>query len=691
MTRSLLVEIGTEEIPSGFIPTALSFMQGWMDLKLGELLLDHTMPETFGTPRRLAIKIDAIPEKLPDIKETKTGPPKMIAFDEQGSPTQAAFGFAKTVGVDIKDITFKDTPKGPYLCVTRTIPGRPAGEVFPSIIEEMIKEIPFQKTMRWPNPGVRFARPVHWIVALFGDTVLDVAFGDISAGNKTKGNRFMAPGFVEMPGPEVYEKVLKEAYVIPDIEARKAMIWEDASRFASQIEGQVRDKDLLDEVVNLLEYPYVIMGKFGNGFLELPTEVLVTVMRHHQRCFPVYHIKDKTNLKPYFIGVSNIIPRDTDLVRKGNERVLKARLEDAEYFFKEDLKVPLEEYAKRLEHVVFHKGLGTSYEKVLRFTHIALYLAEYLAPDKTDKVKQAAMFCKGDLNSLMVYEFPELQGVMGREYALRQGYDPEVALAIHEHYLPAFATDGIPSDIIGALVGLADRIDTICGCFGIGEIPTGTSDPYGLRRQAMGILNILLDKAYRISITELIDLSLSLLSDKIKRPGNKVRQDILEFFKTRIITILQSKDIGGDIIEACLSSGFDDPVDAYMRAKAITSAIKESWFESICIASKRVENILKSTEASGDVSPDLLVQDEEKTLHNKFQEIERPFISYAGKGEYTSALRLLANLKGPIDAFFDGVLVMTDDIPTRNNRIILLKRLVGMFNTIAKFSCINTR
>jgi len=691
VTRSLLVEIGTEEIPSEFIPPALSFMQGWVDSKLGELLLDHRMPETFGTPRRLAIKVEGIPEKLPDIKEVKTGPPKKIAFDEQGSPTRAAFGFAKSVGVDIKDITFKDTPKGPYLCVTRTIPGRSVGEALPSIIEEMIKEIPFRKTMRWSNPGVRFARPVHWIVALFGDTMLDVAFGDISAGNKTKGNRFMAPDFIEIPGPEVYEKLLKEAYVIPDIEKRKDIIWGDASRFASQIEGQVRGKGLLEEVVNLLEYPYVVMGKFDNGFLDLPTEVLVTVMEHHQRCFPVYHIKDKTRLKPYFIGVSNIVPRDTDLVRKGNERVLKARLEDAKYFFEEDLKVPLEEYAERLGDVVFHKDLGTSYEKVLRFTHIALYLAEYLAPDKTDKVRKAAMLCKGDLNSLMVYEFPELQGVMGREYALRQGYDPEVALAIYEHYLPTSATDEIPSGIIGNLVGIADRIDTICGCFGIGEVPTGTSDPYGLRRQAMGILNILLDKAYRISISELIDVSLSLLSDRLKREGKKVRQDVLEFFKTRLITILQSKGIGGDIIEACLSSGFDDPVDTYMRAKAITSAIKESWLESICIASKRVENILKNTEVSEDISPDLLVQEEEKSLYRKFQEIERPFISYARKREYTSALRLLADLKDPIDAFFDEVLVMTDDIPTRNNRITLLKRLVGMFNAIAKFSCINTR
>ncbi len=692
MAKDLLLEIGTEELPASFIEPALEFMKGWMVDKFKELRLSHGDLQVFGTPRRLAVEVHDIQEKLPDTVQTKVGPPKKIAFDDQGRPTQAAIGFAKSLGVSMDDISFTETEKGTYLCFTQNLPGKKTEEVLGGVIGEMIPSIPFKKTMRWSNPGVRFARPVHWILALFGSDIVEVRFGNIISGNKTRGNRFMEPGPFDVPEPSKYETLLEGKYVIPDIEKRKDIIKRGLQEGSRQLDAYVEEKDLLEEVTQLVEYPYTIIAEFENRFLRLPKEVLVTVMKHHQRFFPVYEDKTKTRLRPYFLSVCNIKPRRPELVKEGNERVLKARLEDASYFFDEDLKVPLEEYAQRLKGVIFHKDLGTSFEKVERFRSIALYLADFLAPDYKDKIDLTARLSKADLNSLMVQEFPELQGIMGKEYALQQGYDPEVATAIYEHYLPLFAGDTLPSTIIGDIVGIADRIDTICGCFSVGMIPTGTSDPYALRRQAIAILNILLDKGYRISLPELVVQSLTFLSDKLRRPGVDVQKDILEFFRSRLVYILQSKGIAGDIIEAVLGTGFDDPLDTLNRAKAISSVRQENWFDSICIASKRVENILKKKagEISTEVSEELLRQEQEKNLYNSMVQIHSEFQKHAERADYEKALRLLSTLKDPIDSFFDDVLVMTDHEATRRNRLALLKELSELFGRIAKFSYINT-
>ena len=691
MSKDLLVEIGTEELPASFVEPALEFMKGWMVQQFKEMGLSHGDVQVFGTPRRLAIKISNVQEKLPDIVQTKVGPPKKIAFDDQGRPTKAAIGFAKSLGVGINEISFTDTEKGTYLCVRQNLPGKKTKEVLGDVIEEMISSIPFKKTMRWSNPGVRFARPVHWILSLYGSELIQVRFGDITSDKKTRGNRFMDPGPFDVPEPSAYETLLEEKHVIADIEKRKEMIKQGLGNGARQLDAHVEERDLLDEVNELVEYPYSIIGEFESRFLRLPKEVLVTVMKHHQRFFPVYKDNNKTQLRPFFLSVCNIIPRRPELVKEGNERVLKARLEDASYFFDEDMKVPLEEYAQRLKGVIFHKDLGTSFEKVERFRHIALYLADFLAPDYKDKIDLAARLSKADLNSLMVQEFPELQGIMGREYALQQGYDPEVASAIHEHYLPLFAGDRLPSTVIGDIVGIADRIDTICGCFAVGTIPTGTSDPYALRRQAIAILNILLEKGYRISLSELITQSLTMLSNKLKRPGVDIQGDVLEFFRSRLVYMLQSRGIAGDIIEAVLGTGFDDPVDTLNRANAIAAVRQENWFESICIASKRVENILKKTEDTPmEVSEELLTQDQEKNLYKSMLEIRSEFLKYAEKGDYEEALRLVSTLREPIDSFFDKVLVMTDHEPTKKNRITLLKDLSQLFSRIARFSFINT-
>ncbi|MCU0577102.1 MAG: glycine--tRNA ligase subunit beta [Desulfobacterota bacterium] len=690
MARTLLFEIGTEEIPSGFIVPALQFMRSFMGERFAALRLEHEGVRVFSTPRRLALKVDGLAETLPDATETRTGPPKSIAFDKDGNPTKAGLGFAQTCGVDIAEVSIAKTPKGEYLSVTKTTPGRPAREVLPVLLEEMIPKIPFAKTMRWSNPDVRFARPVHWILALFGSDVLPVRFGAITSGRLTFGNRFMAGGPLEIAQPDGYEQALERAYVIPDLDKRKQAIWKALEDQAAKIGAEVLDRDLLDEVANLLEFPHPIIGTFAEDYLKIPREVLVTVMKHHQRYFPMYASGDHSKLKACFGAFSNIVPRDDAVVRAGNERVLKARLDDGRYFFVEDLKVPLNVYADRLRDVIFHKDLGTSWEKVQRFTQVALALADRISPEKRDKVSQAAYLCKGDLNSLMVCELPELQGIMGREYALRQGIDPEVAVAIREHYLPASADDVLPSGVVGDIIGMADRVDTICGCFGVGMVPSGTSDPYALRRQTIAIENIVLGKGYRVSIGWLVDESLGQLASKLKRPAAEVKQEVVAFFANRFVSILQAKGIPGDVVESVIGT-FDDPVDTFGRAQALATVRKEPWFEPICAASKRVENILKKAAAHAAVDPGLFAQDEEKALHKAFVAMEGAFVGHTGKGEYTEALKLLAGLKEPIDSFFEKVLVMSEDTAVRENRIALLHGLVSLFDKVAKFSKISTQ
>ncbi|HOJ14205.1 MAG TPA: glycine--tRNA ligase subunit beta, partial [Deltaproteobacteria bacterium] len=601
MTETLLFEIGTEEIPSAFIDPAVEFMRAYLAKALDGLRLSHGEMKAFSTPRRLAILVRDVPDTMPDTVETKMGPPKAVAFDKDGKPTKAGLGFAANCGVDIGDVTVTTTPKGEYLCVTKTTPGRPAREVLPGMLEDMIQKIPFPKTMRWSNPGVRFARPVHWILAIFGAEVLPVSFGSVSSGRFTYGNRFMANVPIAVDHPDAYEETLEKAYVIADPARRKRIVWESLERSAAAVGAVVKDEDLVEEVANLLEYPHPIVGTFDEGYLELPKEVLVTVMKHHQRYFPMYDANDGSRIKNAFGTFSNIVPKSDDVVRSGNERVLKARLDDGKYFFSEDLKVPLSVYADRLREVIFHKDLGTSWEKVERFTRVALALAERLAPEKKEQVREAAYLCKADLNSLMVGELPELQGIMGREYAVRQGIDPEVAAAIREHYLPASADDVLPSGILGDIVGMADRIDTICGCFGVGMVPTGTSDPYALRRQTIAIENVLLGKGYRVSVGWLVDVALEQLAGKLKRDVSEVKAEVVAFFANRFASILQSRGIEGDVIESVLTT-FDDPVDTFMRAQALSEVLGEPWFVSICAASKRVENILKKVRATGTVT-----------------------------------------------------------------------------------------
>ncbi|HEX9080489.1 MAG TPA: glycine--tRNA ligase subunit beta, partial [Desulfuromonadaceae bacterium] len=484
-TKELFLEIGSEEIPAGFIPRAMAEMEAIITRELTNARLSFGEVKTLGTPRRLALVVKDIPAVQPDAEITATGPSKKAAFDADGKPTKAAEGFARGQGVDVSQLKVVTTEKGEYIAVTRQETGRPTHLILAEILPRLVTEIPFKKSMRWGDLDVRFARPIHWIVALFDGSVVPFSFGTVESGTISRGHRFMANTPFPVRDFAHYLEECERHFVIPDPERRREIIRRETHRVAEAFGGRLLpDEGLLEEVTYLAEYPSAVAGAFPAEFLKVPKEVLITSMRSHQRYFSI--VDGQGRLMPGFITINNTLTEDPQVVVKGNERVLRARLSDARFFFEEDRKVKLATRVESLKSVVYQQKLGTSYEKMERFRTLAEDLAGQLNPAVKDKVGEAAYLCKADLVSGMVGEFPEVQGIMGREYALLEGIDPAVASAIAEHYMPTQAGGELPASDIGALVSIADKLDTICGCFGVGLIPTGSADPYALRRSALG-------------------------------------------------------------------------------------------------------------------------------------------------------------------------------------------------------------
>ena len=490
MAKELLLEIGTEEIPARFLPPALEEMADSFQKLMGKERILIGEVATWGTPRRLALVARDVAEEQGYEETEELGPPKAVAFDAAGNPTPAALGFARKQGVAVSDLIEVDTPRGVYLAVSKRTAVRPTLELLPELLPGFILGLSFPKSMRWGAETITFARPIHWILARYGGAVVPFELGDVTSGGATCGHRFLAPQAVEVTDAQAYLAALKKARVIVDPEARRTLLSEELARAAAGVKGEVvANPGLLEENTFLVEYPSVVVGNFEEKFLALPDAVLITSMREHQRYFSLRGADGR--LLPHFIAVNNTLTRDPDVVRQGHERVIRARLSDAMFFFQEDAKTPLANRVDALKGVVFHSLLGTSYEKMERFRELAVSLSRQLAPELEDAVFRAATLCKADIVTEMVGEFPSLQGVMGRQYALLNGEPPEVAEALFTHYLPRHADDELPQDKVGALVGLADRLDTICGCFGVGLSPTGTADPYGLRRHALAVIRIL--------------------------------------------------------------------------------------------------------------------------------------------------------------------------------------------------------
>ncbi len=683
----LLVEIGTEEIPSGFIRPALENMKDLLAKEFHNQRIGYKEIRVAGTPRRLVLMACEVALTQEGRVTEIIGPAKRIAFDDLGQPTKAGLGFARGQGISVGELQIVKTEKGEYIAARKEERGSDTFQLLSSILPRLIASISFPKSMRWMDLENSFARPIHWILCLFDDKVVPFPVGNISSGNLSRGHRFMASGSFQVKEPNEYIRKLKNSFVIVNPEERKEMILTEVNKAASEVSGLILpDENLLETVSFLVEYPVAIRGGFAKEFLELPREVLVTAMREHQRYFSVVSV-DGT-LLPFFVTLSNTKPQNPNVVARGNERVLQARLSDARFFFLEDQKTPFAQRLEGLKKVVYHSKLGTSYEKVRRIAQLADFLAEHLHPSLCETVNRAASLCKGDLITGMVGEFPSLQGVMGRIYARLSGEKEEVALAIYEHYLPTAAGGTLPSSHPGAILSIADKLDTIVGCFGVGLIPTGTADPYALRRQTLGIIHIILSKEYHLSLDDLIQKSLVLLAQKIERPAKEIKKDVQDFFRGRVQNLLSS-DFSVDALEAAMGAGFDDLVDFRGRVKALHDLKKEPDFESLALAFKRVVNISKS-HPSGTVSTKRFESPVEHELYEAYKTVSKNALEKIERNDYTGALKELSLLKKPIDDFFDGVLVMAEDEKIKANRLSMLDNISRLFFKIGDFSKILT-
>jgi len=684
MAKEIFLEIGTEEIPAGFLPKAMADLERMIRKELETARLAFAEIRTFATPRRLALAVSDVAEDQPNLRTEAMGPARQIAYDADGNPTKAALGFARGQGVDISELKLVTTDKGEYLFVEKEEAGRPTAQLLTEVLPRIVGGLTFKKSMRWETQEVRFARPMHWIVALYDGNVIPFTYGNLVSGNKSRGHRFMAPGEFAVSGLADWLEGCRKHFVMADQEERKGTIRRQVEATGRAAGGKaVIDERLLEEVTYLVEDPTPLCGTFEDKYLQLPRELLVTSMREHQRYFTIEDAAGKLLNK--FITVSNTRPEDEQVVVKGNEKVIRARLSDAMFFWEEDQKVKLESNLEALKQVIYQAKLGTSFEKVERFSQIAKRLAARFEPAVAAMTERAARLAKCDLETKMVYEFPELQGIMGREYSRLEGEDPRVSLAIFEHYLPTEAGGDLPSDSVGAFVSIADKIDTICGCFGVGLIPTGSADPYALRRSAIGILNIILDRGYRIGIPELVAQSLAQLEVKLTRPSGEVQAEVVEFIRLRLANMMTGRGFATDLVDAVLAARFDEPCDVVARIEALAALKGAPDFEPLAVAFKRVGNIIKGG-VNDAIRSDLFEADCERVLAAAVAATRQAVTDQIGRGDYGRALQTIAGLRGPVDDFFDGVMVMADDDRVKTNRLALLTQVAALFADIADFT-----
>ncbi len=685
MKSDFLLEIGCEELPAGFVGPALWYGREKYEEALKKSRLSFEGIDIYGTPRRLAYIVRGLENRQRASQETVLGPPKGVGYDASGKPTKAAEGFARSQGVAVSALQLFQTDRGEYLGYVREEAARPVEEILPQLVSDWIPTIPFKKTMRWADLDIRFARPVHWIVSLYGNKVVPISFGNVVAGNTTYGHRFLAPEAITVASPGEYFDKLSRAKVFVDLEVRKEKIRAGIREIERQIGKKwVEDEPLVETVANLVEYPLVLAGRFEEKYLDLPREILITSMRTNQKYF-VFE-DDRGNLFPGFAFVSNMIVPDNAVVVTGNERVIRARLSDAEFYYQDDLRRPLFERAQALKNVLFQADLGTYWEKVERMAEIAAYVAVSGFPGKEKECRRAAFLSKADLTTGVVKEFPELQGVMGRDYARKTGEKEETAQAVFEHYLPKGMSDELPATDVGAAVAVADKIDMVCGCFGVGLIPTGTADPYGLRRQTLGILSILEARGLRIPLEGLVDRSLATLGGKLKSPAAEVKRKVVEFIAGRLSNLWTTQGIPGDLVEAVLSAGITDMADLRAKLDALVAFRQDAGFEPLAEVFKRAINITRGFAGTASVSEALFEHEEERALHRAVGDVSERVRSAAEDGRYAEAFGEMARLRPLVSAFFDKVLVMAKEEKVRTNRLTLLKRLSDLFASVADFS-----
>ena len=690
----LLFELGTEELPARFVVPALDDLEKTFTEQCAALNVKHGAIRRFGTPRRLALLVSGIAEKTDDVMKEVQGPSVKAAFEADGkTPKIPGIKFAESVKLPIDQLKRVTTPKGEYLVATVEEKGRRSFELLSDVLNLCTRKINFAKQMRWGDVEQSFGRPLQWIVALLGTEVVPVTFSDVKSGRVTRGHRFLSSGSLTIDKPADYEALLEKANVIPDITKRRKVITERVAAAAQKAGGTVlHDDALIDQVVNLVELPCPVVGTFEERHLDLPAEVLIQEMKSHQRYFTL--VDGQGRVLPKFIAVSNTPVKDEKLSIKGYERVLRARLTDGRFFFDEDRKKPLIDTVEKLHRRSWIDKLGTMAEKTDRIRALGVFLANAVGQAAVvSTVERAATLCKADLNSAMVGEFPELQGVMGREYALHDKEPKEVALAIFEHYLPRGAGDGLPTQDAGAIIGLADRLDSLCGLFGIGKKPTGAKDDFALRRAAITFIRIATARSYRFSLGSAIDESISLLGEKLADAKRKptdptVKEQVLEFFRGRLESTWKETH-RADVVEAVICAGFDDLLAAQLRLEAISAYVSRPDFSALAATFKRVANIVEKqakdvTRAPVDVSK--LTDEPEKVLNVELAKVSAAFVTAVKADDYAGAMAKVVPLRPFVDAFFDKVMVMADDKALRENRVRLLMEIGALFGTVADFS-----
>ncbi|HEX8907950.1 MAG TPA: glycine--tRNA ligase subunit beta [Anaeromyxobacteraceae bacterium] len=686
----LLFEIGSEEIPAGFVPPALRQLTDDLTKALDEARLAHGEVKAVGTPRRLCVWARDVAAKQPDAKTEALGPSVQVAFDGEGKPTAAALGFAKSQGLEVAALARVQTPKGERLAVHRVEKGLRAEKVLPALLEKLVAGLRFKKAMRWGDTTVTFARPMRWMVALYGGKSVKLRYGDVASGAVTYGHRFKAPRAIALKGtPEDYLDKLRKAFVVADPAERRAAIEKQLAAAAKKGGGAVRpDEPLLEQVTYLVEHPTAVLGEFEASNLELPPEVVISEQRNHQRYFAVVDRDGK--LTNRFIAVSGTPVKDPRVARNGYQRVLRARLADARFFFEEDRKRRLEERVEDLARRTYQAKLGTELERVERMGRIASRLAEALGLPQELRlaVARVARLCKADLGTGMVGEFPELQGIMGGHYARLDGEPAEIAEGIEDHYRPIGASEDMPRGDAGALVGIADRLHQLVGIIGVGEKATGAADPFGLRRAAIGIVRILQARGYHLSLGAVVDAALDALAGKLVQDRAAVKGQVLDFLRGRI-RAQWSDEFDVDLVEAVLSAGFDDLVDARQRLEALADVKRRPDFVPLAVAFKRAANIQEKAKGEGaaGVDPALLREEAERQLLAEVERVEQGVAVHreASQRDYAAVLRAVAELKPAVDRFFDDVLVMAEDPALRANRLALVKRVADLFADIADF------
>lgn len=710
--EKLLFEIGTEEIPAKFMPGILKQLKELAAAKMQELRIPFEDITVYGTPRRMAFIAEGVAETQADVVVEAKGPSVKIAY-VSGAPSKAAQGFARGQGVDVKDLVVRDN----YVYAVKHLAGQPVVELLPGLLMDILTSLSFPKTMRWADYEFRFVRPIRWMVALFGDQIIPVEICGVKSGKFSMGHRFMqqslkaaaesqgllsaalskvgnkvysalagVKGAVEIPSAGDYKKVMYDNFVMVDQDERRALILQQIKDLAAQNGGEAEiNEDLLEEVNYLVEWPTALCGKFEEKFLSLPKECIITPMREHQRYFPV--LDEDGNLLNKFITVRNGGSEHLDIVTHGNERVLRARLSDAEFFFNEDRATKLEDRLEKLKTVSFQEGLGNMYDKSERLVKMAEMLRFAInTPVDEEELRRCALLCKTDLVTGMVIEFTELQGVMGREYALLDGEKPEVATGIFEHYLPRFAGDALPATTIGRIVGIGDKLDNICATFSRGLAPSGSQDPYALRRQALGVINILLDANYHISLAKIIAGTLYLLDIKPEETGKLVPQ-IMEFFKQRLRNLLMDQGIRYDVIDAVFADKRnDDMVDLAVRCKALAAYVEAGNAEPLVQVSVRVSNLCKKIEKEVAISGALFKDESENKLHEVVAAVSKEIIPEIVLYDYAAVLKAGEKVIEPVNTFFDNVMVMDEDENVKNNRLAMLEEVRGIVNAVGDLS-----